>query len=210
MENPTSTNKMLQDDTGRLATMVYFILDLETAPLELDEKTKEYLMEKATRREMHPVFSKIICIGIKRQDEKPRIYHGDNERETLEKFWNALGEIFTSDDLIVTFNGYGFDIPFLIVRSHINGIEPKIEFNTNKWRMDGSNHFDCMLALSYLGNFTHVALEICCRMLKISYPEDIIRGEEMVQCYTEGDWDPILYRNKQHLILTEELYKKIR
>ncbi|MEM2925390.1 MAG: hypothetical protein QXJ68_06835, partial [Methanocellales archaeon] len=61
--------------------------------------------------------------------------------------WNYLSKF--NPDLIVSFNGYRFDIPFLYVRSLLNEVKPSLPINTNKYNMDRSNHFDCMLVLSH-------------------------------------------------------------
>lgn len=186
----------------------YLVLDIETIPLEItDESVWVYLSEKATRRELHPVFSKILAIGIKQPNKQPEVIHDDNERTILEKFWGFIGEL--KPDTIVTFNGYGFDIPFIYARSFINKTKPTIKIATNKWHMETSNHFDCMIAFSQYGAFINVAQAIICKMLGIDVPSDIISGSQIEDCYKRRDWKPIIYRCEQDLIMTEKLYKKI-
>jgi len=188
--------------------MSYAILDIESVPLKItDESIWIYLSKKATVRTMHPVFSKVIVIGIKTPDADPEVMYDDSEKELLEKFWGLMNE--QRPEKIVTYNGYGFDIPFLLVRSAINNVKPTINIHMNKWYMEGSNHFDCMLVLSAKGLFLNVAQEIVCRMLGIDVPSDKISGTQIKDCYKRGDWEPILSRCKQDLIMTEKLYKKI-
>ena len=188
--------------------MDYVILDIECVPLKItNESIWIYLSEKATVRTMHPVFSKVIVIGTKTPDADPEVVYDDSEKELLEKFWGLMNE--QRPKKIVTYNGYGFDIPFLLVRSAINNVKPTINIHMNKWYMEGSNHFDCMLVLSAKGLFLNVAQEIVCRMLGIDIPSDRISGTQIEDCYRRGDRDPILSRCKQDLIMTEKLYKKI-
>ena len=185
----------------------YLIVDIETVPLEiLDENIWIYLSEKATTRTMHPVFSKIIVIGLKQPRLDPIMLSGNTEKEILNEFWKKVGEI--KPIKFITYNGYKFDIPFILVRSAINNITPTIEINTNKWYMEDSNHYDCMLALSYKENFLNVALDIVCKMFSINVV-DKISGNEIEAYYKRNDWDPIIHRCLQDVILTEKLYKKI-
>jgi len=189
--------------------MSYVVLDIESVPLKIpDDSVWIYLSEKATVRTMHPVFSKVITIGIKKPDADPEVIHGDNEKELLEKFWDLMNKLRPNP--IVTYNGYGYDIPFLTVRSVINKVKPTIRIEPNKWRMDGSNHFDCMLVLSDKGNFLNVAQEIACRMLGIGVSGDTISGSQIEECYNKGDWKPIIDRCKRDLMMTEELYKRLK
>ncbi|KPV65549.1 MAG: Nucleoid occlusion protein [Candidatus Bathyarchaeota archaeon BA1] len=90
------------------------------------------------------------------------------------------------------------DIPFIKVRSLINGIKPTMVIETNKWRMEGSNHFDLMLAFSHIDTFLWVSLETLCRLY----------GIEVMASYRRGDWDSIIKHDTQDLVMTEELYKK--
>ena len=109
---------------------------------------------------------------------------------------------------MVTFNGYSFDIPFIKVRSLINGIKPTMIIEPNKWRMEGSNHFDLMLAFSHIDTFLWVSLEMLCRVYGIEVPEERIGGREVMESYRSRDWETIIKHSKQDLVMTEELYKK--
>lgn len=190
-------------------TTEYLVVDIETCPLKIpDDNVWVYLTEKVTRRDLHPVFSKIIVIGTKKPNEQPKTFNGDDEREILKKFWDYIDEL--KPKIIVTFNGYGFDIPFIYARSALNKIKPTKRINRNKWNMVTSNHFDCMLFFSQYGAFINVAQAVICKMLGINVPSDMISGTQIENHYKKGDWKPIIYHCKQDTIMAEELYKKIR
>jgi len=191
------------------STPEYLVIDIETCPLKISDTTVwVYLTEKATVRTMHPVFSKIIAIGTKQPNAGPQVICGDNEKEILEKFWALIDTL--KPKTIITFNGYGFDVPFILARSSLNKVKPSTWINTNKWNMETSNHFDCMLFFSQKGAFINVAQAIICRMLGINVPSDIISGTQIEDCYKRKDWKPITYRCAQDTIMTEELYKRIQ
>jgi DNA polymerase elongation subunit (family B) len=167
----------------------------------------EYLMDKSFPRKMHPLFSKIIMIGLKKEGMTPILIHGQKEKNILNRFWKYMEKV--RPDRIVTFNGYNFDVPFILVRSKLNQITPSYEFNTTKWRMDNSNHFDCMQLLSAKENFLNVALDISCRLLGVSVPDQRIRGEEIPSYHANGDYEQIKIHCVQDLEMTEQLYQKL-
>ncbi len=187
----------------------YLVVDIETADLEFEDiEIKKYQMQKSIIPALHPFFSRISCIGVKPASGEPIILHGDDEADILKKFW----DIVRSNPMakIVTFNGYGFDIPYINARSVFNGINPSPGINTNKWRMGNSNHFDIMQALSMTSSFAWVSLEITARILDIPVPEDQIPSEDMPRLFKEGDWESIVKHNRYDLELTEAVYLKIR
>ena len=188
----------------------YVTLDIETValPEAIKPKVLDYLMGKDTAKVigLHPVFSKVIVVGIKEPDNEPNIFYGDDERKILSDTWAYFDE--HRGVKVVTFNGYRFDIPFITIRSLINGIKPTMHIETNKWRMEGSNHFDLMFAFSHIDTFLWVSLETLCRLYGIAVPKDKLSGREVIACYRRGDWDSIIKHNREDLVMTEELYKK--
>ena len=127
--------------------MEYLFLDIETVPLEInDEFIMRYLMDKKltdAARSLNPHYSRIIVIGLKYNNEV-RLLTGD-EKEILTQFWDFMK---TNNSVIVTHNGYKFDIPFIIIRSMINNLRVSKEINLNHWNMLKSNHLDTMIIFS--------------------------------------------------------------
>lgn len=167
----------------------------------------EYLMDKSFPRKIHPLFSKIIMIGLKKQGRHPILIHGQKEKNILNRFWKYMEKV--QPDKIVTFNGYNFDVPFINIRTKLNQVDSSVEFNTTKWRMEGSNHYDCMQQLSAKENFLNVALEISCRILGVQVPDQRIRGEEIPLHHANGDVEQIKIHCVQDLEMTEKLYERL-
>jgi DNA polymerase elongation subunit (family B) len=189
--------------------LVVAFIDIETTELEFKEREIiNYLMNRNIPRFSHPFFAKIISIGIKKESEEPEIFHGNDEKQILADFWKFISE--EKIDKIVTWNGYGFDIPFINIRSVINGIKKTKSINLNKWKMLESNHIDCMQFFSSIGEFQFVALEIACRLMDIPISQDRIRGEDIERLLKKSDWETIIKKNKEDLVMLEELYKKIQ
>ncbi len=187
----------------------YVVLDIETTPIDFEEREiLDYLIRKDLRREFHPFFSKAIAVAIKEQGESPSIFIGDDEKKILSDFRAAVDHM--QPRLIVTFNGIGFDVPFLTIRSFFNGMKPTFNIETSKWHMESCGHFDCMQALCLKRAFPWVSQEIACRLLGIPIPKDRVKGDKMQELYKARDWDAIRKRASQDLDLTEQLFLKIR
>jgi hypothetical protein len=139
------------------------VLDIETFPC--DEQTKQLLPEiqppaklnsnnhdewrcntlpqlkekQYLETALNGTFGRVICIGMLIFDSKNnyhqgKVLYGQNERELLKKFWSVVKEYHKP--LIITHNGLGFDIPFLLKRSVINETKPSYVPNLARFRTD--------------------------------------------------------------------------
>jgi len=190
--------------------MNHLVIDIETVPLELkDETIREYLMDKQISKEMrslNPLYSKIICICLKSKDKEAVEIAGDNEKELLERFWFTVRDY----SLFVTHNGYGYDIPFIMVRSIINKVKPTININLNKFQMNTSNHFDTMLFFSQNGAFTNPRLDIVAKTCNLQIPENRFDGREVERLYKEGKIEQIKKHCREDVEITERIYLFIK
>ena len=190
--------------------MNYLYLDIETAPLEINnEDVKNYLMDKKISKElrsMDPNYSKVISIALKLNDNDVKLFYGDNEFEILQETWKFIKE---SNAIIVTHNGYKFDIPFLVIRSCINNINVPVRINVNPWNMLNSNHFDTMVFFSGFGTFTNQRLDILAKLNNIPVEEERVLGIEIEKLYKLKDWDKINSRAKQDVEILEKVFNKL-
>lgn len=95
--------------------------------VEKGEKTYEQLFDE--QAQLYPEFAKVICITIgKIQNEvlKLKSFYGDDEHKLLKEFNTTITNIVASNKNSTLCGHYiiGFDIPFIMTRSIINGIEP--------------------------------------------------------------------------------------
>jgi predicted PolB exonuclease-like 3'-5' exonuclease len=194
--------------------MAYVVIDIETVPLEFEDKRiVTYLMRKNFPHGLHPAFSKIVAIGMKCEGSRGdvKVLAGVEECALLRDFWDYLANV--KPECVVTFNGYRFDVPFLLVRSYFNELAPSIELNRNKWQMYDSNHFDCLWALVAMNEeFLWLSLEIACLLFGIAVPEnyEAVRGSDIERLYKCGDWKSIKEHCTQDVLLTEQLYLRLR
>lgn len=76
-------------------------------------------------------------------------YRVGTEKELLQRFWSVASEY----NDFVTFNGRGFDVPYLMIRSAIKGIRPSANLMSNRYLglQRGARHFDLQDLLSFYG-----------------------------------------------------------
>jgi len=164
-------------------------------------------------RSLDPNYSKIITICLKIMDEPIKTFYGDNEKALLESFWEFMGSFVNKNPFykIVTHNGYKFDIPFIILRSHMNEVDiPRnITINTNPWAMINSNHFDTIIFFSNNGNFINSNLYILAKMNGINIPDNKTFGYEIEKMYKNNEWDKIIEHCNQDVEVLEKLFKKV-
>lgn len=84
--------------------------------------------------------------GISTSDHHLEEATDDAEREMLAAFWEKA----KAAGRMATFNGAGFDVPFIMRRSWLLGVKPTRAFETVAWKCatGESNHVDIRLVLS--------------------------------------------------------------
>jgi len=99
----------------------YFIVDIETCPINLDEYFS--LEEEERVKKLNPIDSKIVAIGVRNKGES-KLFLGD-EKEILTKFWEEWKRLKQehADTVLVGFNVANFDIPFIVSKSFVHNIE---------------------------------------------------------------------------------------
>jgi hypothetical protein len=192
--------------------MSRLILDIETVGRDLesfDEASRGYLLRWAETQEQveevreslsfYPLTAEIIAIGLLDPDkdrgavyfqspgelplpleEDGFRYEAGGEKEILEKFWKTV----KAYDEIVTFNGRGFDCPFILVRSAVHRIRPTKEIMPNRY--DGS-HIDLLDRLTFFGAFRRkFSLDMWCRAFGIASPKGEMTGYEVKDFFKGG------------------------
>jgi DNA polymerase elongation subunit (family B) len=215
--------------------MAKVIFDIETLgyPLEsFDEARQEYLLKfaetDAEREEaiqklsLYPTTAQVIAIGLLNpetgkgkilfQSDKPMDYTSDDdaihyitgsEHEILEQFWKDIAYY----DQFITFNGRGFDCPFLMLRSAILQVQPTR--NLMPYRFDFSIHCDLLEQLTFYGAFRKFNLDFYCKSFGIKSPKaNGITGLDMKQLFEEKKFREIAEYNLGDLKATSELFKR--
>jgi hypothetical protein len=137
--------------------MSTYIIDIETKPLDINELKKLAPDFKADSRLKDPVkiaedlkakeasffdkaalsalTSSVFALGVwEAGKDKPAIHCDNDEKKIIGEFHKLLGK----DTKIITFNGNGFDIPFLCRRALKHGLN----LFGNFYKPDGGMNYD--------------------------------------------------------------------
>jgi len=131
------------------------------------------------------------------------------EKEMLAGFWQ--GAINYKE--FISFNGRGFDVPFLMVRSAVHQAKPSKDLMSNRYLNNqkfNALHYDLMDLLSFHGAvLRRPKLHLVCRALGIKSPKsEGIDGEEVAPLFKNKEYKKIAKYNVSDLRATRELYLK--
>lgn len=140
-------------------------------------------------------------------EEEGVTYRQMTEKEMLEAFWKAA----ETYDQFVSFNGRGFDVPFLNIRSAIHKIHPSKDLLSNRYvnsQKFGAKHFDLQDLFTFYGAmWRRPSLHIACRAFGITSPkQDGIDGDGVAQLFKERRFLDIARYNVRDIVATKELY----
>lgn len=213
--------------------MSKIILDIETIGHDFDlydKKSQEYLFKYCTTEEekevvrknlaFHALTGEVVTIGMLNPDtmkgmvffqdmgagietfeENGVTYEAGSEKEILEKFWSAV----KSYRQVITFNGRGFDLPFILIRSSINKIRPTK--NLMGYRYDFRTHCDLMEQLTFYGATRKFNLDFYAKSFGIKSSKDEgIDGSMVGDLYKEGKYLDVARYCHRDLLTTKELF----
>ena len=123
------------------------------------------------------------------------------EKKILEKFWQNIKNYHQ----FITFNGRGFDCPYLMLRSAALKVRPTRNLMPPRYSADF--HIDLLDQLTFYGAFRKFSLDFCCRSLGIESPKiSGISGEKVAQYFKEGRYLEIARYCLADTRATAELY----
>lgn len=190
------------------------VIDIETAPLELSPGLKAGLtkdceyehdiklaLEKAA---LWPLTGRVVCAGmLNPASGNEAIFCGKDETLVLSSFWESVRAF----DRIVTFNGRGFDIPFLIFRSAVLDVIPS-RHDLMGQRFASYPHCDLLDQFTFYGVTRKFTLEMYCLAFGIDSPKCGMSGADVGQAFREGRFTDIKEYNARDLRATAELYER--
>ncbi|MEK7187240.1 MAG: ribonuclease H-like domain-containing protein [Patescibacteria group bacterium] len=134
-------------------------------------------------------------------------YKPMTEEEMLQAFWQGAMQY----DEFVTFNGRGFDVPFLNTRSAIYKIRPTKDLMSNRYMSNqrfGAMHIDLLDQLSYYGALRRKgSLHLWSRAFGIESPKTGgVTGDDVADLFKKKKYKEIAIYNARDLHATKELY----
>ncbi len=212
------------------------VFDIETVPAfdrrDLPPTVAEALADNAQRKEMEPAavmgmspfFGKVVSLAIGDGDAAP----GDDdvtviavppdgtelddcppwlrpmsEADLLRSFWALASRAET----VVSFNGRGFDVPFLVTRSLIHGIPARVDLMSQRFGLQP--HLDLFELLTQRGRGPS-KLDVVCWALGIESPKEVMDGSMVAPAYARGEIVKIAEYNAHDVRATAAVYRRCR
>ena len=130
-----------------------------------------------------------------------------SEKEMLQGFW----EVAKSYDEFISFNGRGFDAPFLMIRSAVHKIKPTKDLMSNRYlnsQWSGAKHIDLQDQLTFYGAVRRKGgLHLWSRAFGIKSPKaEGISGEDVGRLFREKKFLDIARYNVDDLKATKSLH----
>jgi 3'-5' exonuclease len=204
------------------------VFDIETVPLEEATLSKNQLgyiqkkldsaklrnpaldeaAERSKIRGTDAYLSRIVCIGLYYPQTGQQIaLTNESEKAILESFWAAIGR---DNGLYISYNGIRFDVPFILKRSIVHGINPTSNAFLQYTKYNPCPpHFDVMVQIG--GRDSNYALKEMCDLFSVPSPkEGAVTGESVAQAYKEGRITEIAEYCLRDVVSTYQLYTKIK
>jgi len=161
-----------------------------------------------TEKERGAVYFSAPDTALSAREEDGIKYEPMGEKEMLEQFWKVAAVV----NEFVSFNGRGFDAPFLAIRSMVHHVVPTRDLLSNRYisMQRGCTHVDLMDQLTFYGAARfRKSLHLFCRALGIeSLKAGGTTGDDVAALYKEGKYLDIARYNAGDLRATSALYKR--
>jgi predicted PolB exonuclease-like 3'-5' exonuclease len=106
---------------------------------------------------------------------------------------------------IITFNGRGFDAPFLHIRSAMLDVSATRNLVPARYTTD--QHFDLMDQLTFYGATRKFSLDFLCRSFGIDSPKQQgVTGSDVGELFAADRIEDIVEYNYRDLLATRELF----
>ncbi|MBC8145857.1 MAG: ribonuclease H-like domain-containing protein [bacterium] len=204
----------------------HLALDIETIPAkplsEYSEATQQQLerrIAKATEYDPDMSYEKfaslngdlgrIVCLSVGYvKDEKIRTksFCGEDEHAILMDFNEVMGRV---SGPFITYNGLGFDIPFILHRLCHHAMRPANPRFANTKRYQYEPHLDVMMCYNNWDNRASLPLGVLAETYGLPSPKGDLSGATVYPAYLAGEFDRIARYCEMDVATTLNLWRKI-
>ncbi|EDM74338.1 3'-5' exonuclease [Plesiocystis pacifica SIR-1] len=217
----------------RCKTLVFDIetvpaVDLETAPESVTKAVHRaadrYDGDTSKVMGLSPFYGKVVSIAVgdgedpdgpvtalvvappgREDDAYPEWIRPMTEAQLLRSFWHLAD----SAEVVVSFNGRGFDVPFVQTRSLIHGVPARVDLMSSPFAL--RPHLDLYRLLApNRGNPASASLDVICWSLGIESPKGEMDGSLVAPTYARGDIEMIATYNVGDVRATRSVYRHLR
>jgi len=150
-------------------------------------------------------FGRILCISYAINDGMVSCICDEDEKKVLENFWEAAKDV----DLFVGFNIIDFDMKYIVQRSIIQGVKPKIKVDLSFARYKHSPMYDVMHEWNKWSFGRGVSLDTLARALGLPTSKTNMDGSEVYTYFKKGKIKEICAYCNADVEVTRKIYKKM-
>lgn len=177
-------------------------------PLKIAEYIKDATAKAIDRCGLDPDLCRIVALGSGEAEGGDSVIicrDEETEAATLAAFWkrvvNAAGVVRP----LVSFNGFGYDLPVLMRRSQLLGVEHPV-LSLDKYR---SSHIDLMQKLTWNGAIK--AHKLSFYASRFGWPTvDSVDGSQIAELVKAGDWKSVESHCLNDLAQTRFIAQKLK
>lgn len=181
--------------------------------------------DQAKVMSLSPWFGKVVSLAVGNGEEDPRNQNVTvlvvppedepprervpswirlvSEEELLRAFWVLASQA----ECVVSYNGRGFDVPFLVGRSLIHGVPVSVDLLSSRYSL--RPHLDLFHVLGQ-GGRGPASLDVICWALGLTSPKETMDGSMVATAYAKGDVASIALYNAGDVRATTGVYQRVR
>lgn len=198
------------------------ILDIETIAAPPDDPAViAYLAkhpDKADALALSPWTGRVVCVAILDTEEPDRVartvWSSADARDGQCGGWQVISLCTEANVLreawgtlrgkqVCTWNGIGFDIPFLVGRSLVNGVHvDRSLLDAKPWE---PRHLDLMAKLGRASS-----LDVCAQAMGLPSPKQDLSGPEVGAAWARGEFMRVAEYCARDVDTLHEIYKRWR
>ena len=210
------------------------VFDIETVPGielgEVPEAVAKSINRAAERGEcevdkvmsLSPYFGKVVSLAFcdadqpepvalvvpppgRERDSFPAWIRPMTEPELLRSFWHLA----SAAELVVSFNGRGFDVPYLVLRSVIHQVPARVDLLSSPYSL--RPHLDLFRLIGHgRGGLGTTSLDVVCWALGIDSPKGAMDGSMVAPAYARGEIESIASYNAADVRATAAVFRHLR
>lgn len=127
-----------------------------------------------------------------------------DEPGLLRAFWILASQA----DVVVSFNGRNFDVPFLVNRSLLHGVPVRVDLLGKPY--DLRPHLDLYRLLQPGRALGPAGLDVLCWALGLESPKGSLDGSQVAPTYARGDIEAIAAYNRGDVRATVGVYHRVK
>lgn len=177
-------------------------------PQKIAAYIEEATAKQVERCGLDPDLCRIVALGHGESDGKDNVIicrDEETEAAALTAFWKHVTNVAGVTRTLVSFNGFGYDLPVLMRRSQYLGV-PFPLLNLDRYR---SPHIDLMQRLTWNGAIKAHSLKFYAARFGMPILDET-DGSQIAQLVKDGNWAAVENHCLSDLSLTRFVAQKLR